>query len=67
MRFNQGYLLKSSLVYRNFCFMKESAYVPEGRNKRGREGGLPLPPAFQYLILMICSACDSNLVIIFSI
>ena len=32
-----------------------------------REGGLPLPPAFQYLILMTWSACDSNLVIISSL
>ena len=31
-----------------------------------REGELPLPPAFQYLILMIWRACDSNLVMISS-
>ena len=29
-----------------------------------REVGLPLPLAFQYLILMICRACDLNLVVI---
>ena len=29
-----------------------------------REGGLPLPLAFQYLILMISKACDLNLVMI---
>ena len=29
-----------------------------------REGGLPLPLAFQYLILMIRRACDLNLVMI---
>ena len=29
-----------------------------------REGGLPLPLAFQYLILMIWRACDLNLVMI---
>ena len=28
-----------------------------------REGGLPLPPTFQYLIFMIRRACDLNLVI----
>ena len=27
-----------------------------------KEGGLPLPLAFQYLILMIGRACDLNLV-----
>ena len=27
-----------------------------------REEGLPLPLAFQYLILMTCRACDLNLV-----
>ena len=27
-----------------------------------REGGLPLPLAFQYLIVMILEACDLNLV-----
>ena len=32
-----------------------------------REGGLPLPPAFQYLILMTWSACYSNLVTISSL
>ena len=32
-----------------------------------REGGLPLPPAFQYLILMTLSACNSNLVVISSL
>ena len=32
-----------------------------------REGGLPLPPAFQYLILMIRRACDLNLVMISSL
>ena len=32
-----------------------------------REGGLPLPPAFQHLILMTWSACDSYLVIISSL
>jgi hypothetical protein len=31
-----------------------------------REGGLQLPPASQYLIVMTRSACDSNLVIISS-
>ena len=31
-----------------------------------REGGLPLPVAFHYLIFMIISACDLNLVIISS-
>ena len=29
-----------------------------------KEGGLPLPLAFQYMILMIRRACDLNLVII---
>ena len=29
-----------------------------------REGGLPLPPTFQYSILMIWRACDLNLVMI---
>ena len=29
-----------------------------------REGGLPLPLAFQYLIIMILRACDLNLVMI---
>ena len=32
-----------------------------------REGGLPLPLAFQYLILMIWKACDLNLVMISSL
>ena len=32
-----------------------------------REEGLPLPLAFQYLILMIGRACDFNLVIISSL
>ena len=32
-----------------------------------REGGLPLPLAFQYLILMIRRACDLNLVMISSL
>ena len=32
-----------------------------------REGGLPLPLAFQYLILMIWRACDLNLVMISSL
>ena len=31
------------------------------------EGGLSLPPAFQYLILMTQSACDSTLVMISSL
>ena len=30
-------------------FIEVNAYVPEG----GKEGGLPLPPAFQYLTLII--------------
>ena len=29
-----------------------------------KEGGLPLPLAFQYFIFMICRACDLNLVMI---
>ena len=29
-----------------------------------REGGKPLPLAFQYLIFMVCRACDLNLVMI---
>jgi hypothetical protein len=32
-----------------------------------REGGLPLPQEFQYLILMTRSACDLNLIIISSL
>ena len=32
-----------------------------------REGGEPLPLAFQYLILMICRPCDLNLVMISSL
>ena len=32
-----------------------------------REGGEPLPPAFQHLILMIWRPCDLNLVIISSL
>ena len=32
-----------------------------------KEGRLPLPPAFQYLILITWSTCDSNLVIISSL
>ena len=32
-----------------------------------REGGKPLPQAFQYLILMVWRPCDLNLVIIFSL
>ena len=32
-----------------------------------KEGGLPLPPAFQYLILLIWRACNLNLVIISSL
>ena len=31
-----------------------------------KEGGLPLPPAFQYLIILIWRACDLNLVMISS-
>ena len=32
-----------------------------------REGGLPLPPAFQYLIFVTWNACDLNLVVISSL
>ena len=32
-----------------------------------KEGGLPLPPAFQYLILMTWRACDLNFVMISSL
>jgi hypothetical protein len=32
-----------------------------------REGGLPLPPAFQYLILMTGRACDLDLVMVSSL
>ena len=32
-----------------------------------RERGLPFPLAFQYLILMICRACDLNLVMLSSL
>ena len=32
-----------------------------------KEGGLPLPLAFQYLIFMIYRACDLNLIMISSL
>ena len=38
-------------------------FRPKKANFR-REGGLPLPLAFQYLIFMVCRACDLNLVMI---
>ena len=48
----------------NFVFRPKMAIF---RRAEMREGGLPLPLAFQYLILMIWRACDLNLVILSSL
>ena len=43
------------------CFWSK---MPMFQRAGMRKGGLPLPPVFQYLILMIWRACDLHLVII---
>ena len=41
--------------------------VPMFQKAGMREGGLSLPPAFQYLFIMMERACDLNLVMISSL
>ena len=48
----------------NFVFRPKMAIF---RRAGMKEGGLPLPLAFQYFIFMICRACDLNLVMISSL
>ena len=50
------------------CFWSEMPmFQRAGWNEEGRKEGLPLPPAFQYLIILVWRACDLNLVIMSSL
>ena len=66
----QGWLNKSSITLMPLCHCHKPVFRPKMAifwRAGMREGGKPLPLAFQYLILMIWRPCDLNLVMISSL
>ena len=64
IRSSKGVHWPSKCLVRLACLWSK---MPVIQRAGMRKEGLPLQPAFWYLIIMVCRACDLNLVMIFSL